>query len=152
MTLPVRLENAITKLYKAFHANELNPEYCTACAVGNICDNLDFWQYLTDAHGSLKLSYIGMVNQQFGKRFFGYTPAELLSIEVAFLEGCGYTLPLNGRHAKPENPKDKNILFDGLTQVIKLLCKLDGVKDVTNYYKVFEFEDDQPKYTLDYIL
>jgi len=152
MTLPTRLENAICKLYKAFHTNTLNPEYCTACAVGNICDNLEFWQHLTDSHGSVKLSYVGLVNEQFGKRFFGYTPLELLKIEAAFLEGCGYTLPLNSKNKKPDNPRDKNTLFNGLTKAIALLCQLDQVPDVMNYAKVFEFENDQPKYRLECIL
>ena len=33
-----RLEAALIKLYNAYHNNKLNPEDCTACAVGNILD------------------------------------------------------------------------------------------------------------------
>ena len=36
MQTPIRLEQAIIKLYKAFHNNMLDPEDCAACAVGNI--------------------------------------------------------------------------------------------------------------------
>ena len=66
MHLTPRIEQAVTKLYKAFHNNTLHPECCKKCAVGNICNNLDFWQHLSDAHGSLQLNYIGRVHQQLG--------------------------------------------------------------------------------------
>lgn len=36
-----RLEQALTKLYNAYHNKQLNPEDCAACAVGNILDNHD---------------------------------------------------------------------------------------------------------------
>ena len=39
LQLPIRLENAITKLYNAFHNGELNSLDCRHCAVGNLCDN-----------------------------------------------------------------------------------------------------------------
>jgi hypothetical protein len=152
MTLPPRLEIALSKLYNAFHNDTLHPEYCTKCAVGNICDNLEFWTHLTDAHGSVKLNYVGLVNQNFGKRFFGYTPLELLHIEAAFLKGCGYELPLNGQNKKPENPKDKSILFEGLCATVKFLCQLDSIPNVMDYSKLFEMENDKPRYQLHEIL
>lgn len=34
-----RFDNAVTKLYNAFHNGELNAMDCTMCAVGNMCDN-----------------------------------------------------------------------------------------------------------------
>ncbi|RLJ67332.1 hypothetical protein CLV86_0829 [Lacinutrix venerupis] len=152
MKLPQRLEYALRKLYNAFHNGTLNPEYCTKCAVGNICDNLDFWTHLTDVHGSVKLNYVGMVNQNFGKRFFGYTPLELLQIEAKFLKGCGYILPLDGSNKKPQNPKNKTVLFNGLTEVIAFLCELDNIENVMNYSKLFEIENNKPKYLIDSVL
>src|SRR5690606_34642840 len=95
MEISERLERAINKLYVAFHNSQLNPECCKHCAVGNICNNTDSWRYLTDTHGSLELNYIGKVNEAFGKKIYGYSPSEILRIETVFLEGCGYTLPLN---------------------------------------------------------
>lgn len=147
-----RLESALTKLYEAFHNNTLHPECCTKCAVGNICNNLDFWKHLTDSHGSLKLNYVGLVNQNFGRKFFGYSPIELLQIEAIFLKGCGYQLPLDGKNKKPKNVTDKDILFNGLCEVTRFLCELDGVENVMNYSKLFEFEDDAPKYKLEDLL
>jgi len=138
MSTSPRLDNALKKLYKAFHENTLHPECCKQCAVGNILDRTDSWKHLTDAHGSVVLNYVGLVNQNFGKRFGGYTPLELLKIEAEFLKGCGYSLPLNRRGIKPQNPTDKEILFNGLCKTIEFLCKLDGVENVMDYSKVFE--------------
>ncbi|WP_047419249.1 hypothetical protein [Cellulophaga sp. Hel_I_12] len=152
MTLSPRLEMALGKLYHAFHNDHLHPEYCTKCAVGNICNNLEFWQNFTELHGSTQLNYVGIVNQKFGKRFYGYTPLELLQIEAAFLQGCGYTLPLNTTNKKPKNPKDKTVLFNGLCAAVAFLCQLDGVTNVMDLHKLFQIENDQPKYQLQEIL
>jgi len=145
-----RLEHAVTKLYNAFHAGELNPDCCMHCAVGNICDNTDTWKLLTISHGSLQLSYIGALNQNFGRKVFGYTPLELLQIEAEFLKGCGYTLPISKSSYKPQNPKDKNLQFNGLCLAVKLLCKLDNVPNIMGYSKLFEEENNTAKYQLQF--
>jgi hypothetical protein len=150
--MPTRLHQAITKLYNAFHNDQLHPECCQQCAVGNILDNNDSWKHLSDEHGSLELNYVGVVNQKFGKRFNGYTPFELLQIEAHFLKGCGYTLPLHHAGKKPKNPKDKDILFNGLSETIKFLCELDGIDNVMDYSKLFEVENDKPRYTLSEVI
>lgn len=145
-----RLNNSLIKLYNAFHNNELNPECCKKCAVGNICDNTDTWKHLTDVHGSVKLNYIGLVNQNFGKRIHGYTPLELLQIEAEFLKGCGYSGPIDKKCVKPEDPTNKENMFNGLCKVIEYICKLDNVPNVMDYTKLFEIENDEPKYTMAY--
>ncbi len=143
-----RFEQAITKLYNAFHQGRLQPECACQCAVGNIVDNKDFWKHFSDDHGSLKLNYVGYINQEFGKRFNGYSPSELLQIEAAFLKGCGYSLPLRYNGVKPQRPNDKEIQFEGLSAAIEVLCKLDGLDNIMDYSKLFEFENDQPRYNL----
>ena len=143
-----RLDRALTKLYKAFHNDELHPECCRKCAVGNICDNTDTWKHLTEIHGSLKLSYVGLVNQKFGRRIHGYTPFELLQIEAEFLKGCGYSGPIDRKCIKPDNPTDKENLFNGLCSVVSYLCRLDNIPNVMEYQKLFEVENDKPKYEL----
>ena len=143
-----RLDRALSKLYKAFHNDELHPECCRKCAVGNICDNTDTWKHLTEIHGSLRLSYVGLLNQNFGKRIHGYSPLELLKIEAEFLKGCGYSGPIDRNCTKPENPTDKDNLFNGLCRVVTYICKLDNVPNVMDYQKLFEVENDQPKYAL----
>lgn len=152
MNTPVRLENAIVKLYNAFHNNTLDPEDCTACAVGNILDNHDSWKHLSNEHGSLQLNYIGMVHQRLGRKFNGYAPQELLEIEKIFLETCGFRTPLCHYDPKPLNPRDKDILFNGLSAVVAYLCKLEGIPNVMEYSKLFEHENGYPVYKLTSIL
>lgn len=143
-----RLDRALSKLYQAYHNDELHPECCRKCAVGNICDNTDTWKHLTQVHGSLKLSYVGSVNQNFGKRIHGYTPLELLKIEAEFLSGCGYSGPIDNNCTKPENPTDKDNLFNGLCSVVSYLCELDNIPNVMDYTRLFEIENNKPKYEL----
>ncbi|WOD42344.1 Na(+)-translocating NADH-quinone reductase subunit F [Hwangdonia lutea] len=150
MDLPYRLESAIKKLYTAYHNNELIPECCKQCAVGNILDKSDSWKHLSDDHGSLKLNYIGKVHQNLGRTFNGYSPLELLQIETVFLSACGYQLPLHYRNDKPKNTNNKEVLFDGLMAVIKYLCDLDGVSNVLNNTTYLELENNNPKYKLEH--
>ena len=129
MKTTARFEAAVNKLYTAYHANTLHPEYCQQCAVGTILDGADAWKHLSDHHGSLCLSPVCTVHQQLGKRFNGYTPSELQPLEAAFLRGCGYQLPIKHNHFSPTNRTDKAILFDGLCATVQLLSQLDGLQD-----------------------
>ncbi len=143
MKISNRLEHATKKLYDAFQNDTLHPECSKQCAVGNICNNTDSWKHFSDRHGSTKLNYVGLVNQNFGKTFYGYTPLELLKIEALFLKACGYSIPLDYRGIRPQNPTEKNILFNGLSEVIAFLCKLDNVNNVMDYSKLFEFKNQE---------
>ncbi|MEN3322997.1 Na(+)-translocating NADH-quinone reductase subunit F [Mariniflexile soesokkakense] len=133
-----RLDLAVNKLYNAFHNNALHPECCKQCAVGNILDNKDSWKHLSDHHGATELNYIGKVHQTLGRKFNGYTPLELLQIEATFLKACGYQIPLHHKNKKPKNPTDKDILFNGLTEVVTLLCELDNIPNIMNYTALFK--------------
>jgi hypothetical protein len=148
MKTSVRLDLAIKKLYNAFHNNELHPECCRRCAVGNILDNKDSWKHLSDHHGAMELNYVGNVHQTLGRKFNGYTPLELLQIEATFLKACGYQLPLHHKNKKPKNPTDKDILFNGLTEVVTLLCELDHIPNIMDYTKLFEFENEKPRFQI----
>lgn len=152
MSTSYRLDQALQKLYKAFHSNQLYPECCLQCAVGNILDHTDSWKHLSDHHGSLKLNYLGLVHQNLGRKFNGYTPLELLRIEASFLEGCGYSLPLHHLGKRPKNPQNKEILFNGLCSTVALLCALDHTDNVMDYYKLFELVNDQPRYVIHEVL
>lgn len=152
MNTPKRLEQALIKLYNAFHNNTLDPEDCTACAVGNILDNHDSWKHLSNEHGSLQLNYIGTVHQRLGRRFNGYSPEEILQVEKVFLEACGFKTPLCHYNPKPQNPRDKEILFNGLCAVVQLLCEFDAIPNVMEYSKIFEYEKDTPVYSLKAVL
>ncbi len=144
-----RLDQAITKLYTAFHNGTLNPECCKSCAVGNICDNKDAWKHVTDAHGSTILNYVGKINEAFGKRINGYTPSELLDIEAIFLKACGYNIPFINKGGKQIKALDKDVLFNGLSATVAYLCALEGVTNVMDYSKLFEFEVNKPVYSLE---
>lgn len=152
MKITKRLEQALTKLYNAYHNNNLNPEDCTACAVGNILDNHESWKHLSDEHGSLKLNYIGRVHQNLGRKFNGYTPIELLQIEQVFLNACGFKTPLCHYNPKPTNPTSKDILFNGLSAVVDLLCQLDSINNVMDYSKIFEQKNGKSIYHLETFL
>ena len=147
-----RLEAALIKLYNAYHNNKLNPEDCTACAVGNILDNHDSWKHLSNQHGSLELSYVGRVHQNLGRKFNGYTPQEILQIEKVFLDACGFKTPLCHYNKKPENPTANEVLFNGLAAVVDLLCALDNIPNVMDYSKLFEQEDCEPIYHVETFL
>ncbi|MBT8271852.1 MAG: Na(+)-translocating NADH-quinone reductase subunit F [Bacteroidia bacterium] len=153
MKTTARFEQAITKLYTAFNAGKLHPECACQCAVGNICDNSDSWKALSDDHGSLRLNYVGRVNEGFGKRIKGYKPSELLQIEMAFLKGCGYELPLHHKNKKPENPQDEAVLFNGLVEAVNCLCELDHIENpMYHFYRYFDrLPVDQPEYSLNSI-
>lgn len=149
MKTPKRLENALVKLYEAFHNNQLNPEDCAACAVGNILDNYDSWKHLSDTHGSLQLSYVGRVHQNLGRRFNGYAPLEILQIEKIFLEACGFKTPLCHYNQKPQNPRNKTILFNALCAVVGHLCALEGIPNVMDYSKLFEYENNEATHPIE---
>lgn len=143
-----RLELALTKLYRAFHNNELHPECCKQCAVGNILDNTDSWKHLSDHHGATELNYVGKVHQTLGRKFNGYSPLELLKIEITFLKACGYELPLHHKNKKPKNPTNKDVLFNGLSEVTALLCEWDGISNPMDHTKLLNFSDKTTQYQL----
>lgn len=141
MKTSARFDNAIQKLYEAFHSDSLNPLCCKQCAVGNILDNNDFWKDLSTGHGSTELSYVGKVNEVFGKRFAGFTPSELLQIESVFLKSCGVILPVTSSLKKSEFSKEQ--LFDGLVATVELLCKIEGIPNVLDCSELFDFKDQE---------
>lgn len=147
MSNSFRFNNAVNKLYNAFHKKTLNPEDCKQCAVGNILDQKDFWQHLTDKHGTTKLNYLGLLHQNLGRKFNGYSPIELLHIESAFLKGCGYHFTNRNRLYKPDRINDNN-LFSGLCEVVSELCRLDGVANVMDCSMLFAFETTKSNFEL----
>jgi hypothetical protein len=140
MKTTTRFDQAVRKLYDAFHQNRLNPDACTQCAVGNILDNQAFWRHFTDDHGALKLNYVGTVTQNLGRTFNGYSPLQLLIIENTFLTACGYQLPFSKFKNSKKHKRTKDQLFDGLTAVVALLCQIDGVPNVLDCSILFDYQ------------
>lgn len=142
MKLPIRLENAITKLYTAFHDNKLNAMQCNACAVGNICDNNHEWDYIPYfATTTYFKSNPESLNSEIkhGIKVIsktGYSVNELVEVESIFIKACEYNIGTKEQH------------FSGLCAVVEYLCELDNIPNVMDYTKLFETENDKPKYEL----
>ncbi|MEZ4787033.1 MAG: Na(+)-translocating NADH-quinone reductase subunit F [Flavobacterium haoranii] len=149
MNTTKRFNQAIEKLYNAFHNNTLNPECCNQCAVGNILDNTDAWKHLSNFHGATQLNYLGLVHQNLDRKFNGYSPIELLQIEATFLKACGYTLPLHHTHKKPKRTPEN--LFNGLEAVVKLLCQLDNLPNVMDCSILFNYKSEKSSLLLETI-
>lgn len=147
-----RLEQALTKLYNAFHNDQLEPECACGCAVGNILDRKDAWKHLSDDHGSIVLNYVGKVHEALGRTFNGYKPSELLLIEKTFLDACGYQTPLRHNQKRPTNSSDKDLQFNGLCAVVSLLCELDKQPDAMRLSSLFDRVDNNASYTIEEIL
>ncbi len=142
-----RLTKAITKLYNAFHNGELDAMDCQHCAVGNLCNNTDDWAKSLCLIGERipSLESISMT---------GYSPKEINNIECQFIYGLNsyqyqIELPLfrnaisnkkvkKGFYTKEEQ---KALQFKGLEAVIKYLCELDGIDNVMDYTKVFNYNE-----------
>lgn len=148
MEIPIRLENAITKLYTAFHEDELDAYSCTACAVGNICNNSSDWS-MDLMHNEFRL----VINTSLEEFDFsvlipsesvvqsGYSLFQLSKIEKIFLD-IHRGLDMYNVSEKREAE------FKGLCAVVEYLCELDNIPNVMDYTKLFETENEKPKYEL----
>lgn len=143
MKLPIRLENAITKLYTAFHENRLNGVDCRACAVGNICNNSPEWWYGENNNHFMDRDIPIKVQQK-----VGYSDLELCTIEYLFLFGKRKKTDIT--HFD-NTLVDKETQFKGLCAVVEYLCELDNIPNVMDYTKLFETENEKPKYQLNTI-
>lgn len=143
MKLPIRLENAITKLYTTFHNNKLNSCNCSACAVGTMLDSYSGWSKLivTDVDSVLKLIRRRTINQNiFDPNIYksGYSVSELAEVELRFLNNAFIG----------QKGETKETQFKGLCAVVEYLCELDNIPNVMDYTKLFETENNEPKYKL----
>lgn len=150
-----RFENAVKKLYTAFHEGTLEAANCNACAVGNICNNQREWaDYIGCGHGKSKVTkqYFdaivnaeefvnGIIDHNKGLRVIeksGYSPFELMNVESIFMRTA----------IDQENNQTQETQFKGLCAVIEYLAELDGIPNPMAYTKLFETEDNKPKYEL----
>lgn len=142
MKLPIRLENAITKLYTAYHSGELDAMNCEHCAVGSICNNDSAWDNLPIFQSTLKWgNYIQPCDYELELaeiviKESGYSKEELQKVEIIFLTATDF------------KKGDKETQFKGLCAVVEYLCELDNVPNVMDYTKLFETENNQPKYVI----
>ncbi len=126
-----RLENALTKLYKAYHEGTLQAQDCKHCAVGNIVEGEEW----SDVEG---FDYFdGGVSCPKGLSMIkksGYSIKELKRVESIFIFH-GWS---------------KINQFKGLCKVVEYLCELDNVPNVMDCTKIFETtEEGKPKHELE---
>ena len=121
-----RLETAVTKLYNAYHNNELDAYQCSACAVGNI---LGHGAWLL--HVPCEDHFFASSHPYITNNCSGYSIIELMNVERLFLtEIVG-------------SKQTKETQFNGLEAVVKYLCELEGVENFMDYTKLFETNEDK---------
>lgn len=126
-----RFDNAVTKLYNAFHKGELNAYSPCACAVGNMLDNTSFIGGYYPGAGLREVKSIE-------NKDIGYSGIELYHVERIFIK-C---------HIGQINLTLVEKQFKGLCAVVEYLFELDNIPNVMDYTKLFETENDEPKYEL----
>ncbi len=135
-----RFDNAVTKLYNAFHNGELIMTDCSKCAVGNICDGNYLW---TGARNLMTKMPIVMPYKRGLEVVIktGYSVLEIIEIECLFMSGYRSHQFLNKAvsYYREGNKEDQ---FKGLEAVIKYLCELDGIDNVMDYTKVFDYNEE----------
>lgn len=140
-----RFENAIKKLYTAFHDGTLNAFSCKACAVGNLVGHNNWFMHSIDRGltGS-RLNFASDCQFQYPSYYrndSGYNDSELLVLESVFLTEW---VKQNSRDGK-----DKEIQFKSLCASIEYLAALDNISNPLDYSKLFEYDKDlEPKYEL----
>lgn len=136
--LPKRFENAVMKLYNAFHNGVLDYGICTSCAVGHIVGH-GRWLF-----ASPSAIFNGDYNSldEMDENESGYSIKELVMVERKFLL----------QFKDSQDPNNKESQFKGLCAVIEYLCELDNIPNIMDYTKAFETENDAPKFQLEEIL
>ena len=172
MKTPIRFENAVRKLYDAYHEGKLHKGNCTACAVGNICNNQGDWKTVfvtgTDSgHQTINpQGYVPNYLTDSGLLFepqrvideTGYTWEELARVESAFetntylaknFNGGGYRNYRSDKFIdkldslKPEfQEKLKDDQYDGLCAVIEVLCDIEGIENIMDFKNIFNRNED----------
>lgn len=143
--LPKRFTEAVTKLYNAFHNDQLSYGSCSRCVVGNIVGSNAWTSVISCGNTNLndfEFAYNLKLRHEDKKRFklglieisnTGYSPEELYKIEVIFWEAI-------------EEIEDKETQFIGLYNIIKYLCELDNIPNIIDYTSLFETnEKSEPK-------
>ena len=140
-----RFENAITKLYTAFHNGTLDAFDCKSCAVGNIVGHGE-WNGLG---GTVDRETLLVLHPSLQSKIDdypdgnGYSGMEYENIEYVFM-GAWQGLQPKGY--------DKDAQFKGLCAVIEYLAELDNIPNPMDYSKAFEREGEKPKYELNTII
>lgn len=137
-----RFDNAVSKLYTAYWDGTLNAFDCAMCAVGSILETEQEWLMHTadDFKEGIEPELqkgCGLWNPPICK---DYSTDELIQIEYVFL--------LEFSKDRETDGTNKNSQFKGLCAVVEYLCELDNIPNVMDYTKLFETENNEPKFQL----
>lgn len=147
-----RFDNAVRKLYTAFHEGTLNAFDCKACAVGNIVGHGDWSGCIAVANegglGDL-LEYIYLSRKEVWigdqENNSGYSKAVLLEIEKIFLGA--HIGRSSDERTEVQQRYNKDAQYNGLIAVVKYLAELDGI-EWPDYTKLFEYNEQGAVYEL----
>lgn len=139
-----RFENAVMKLYNAFHENRLNAMDCTACAVGNLVGHGNWFgcRFEDEDINNPTVDKKTLHFFDFAVNKSGYSEKELSELEYIFLKEWEKSKTIDGRN--------KDVQFKGLCAVVEYLAELDNIPNPMDYTKLFETENEQPKYELNF--
>lgn len=154
-----RFDDAVTKLYTAYHNNTLDAMDCKHCAVGNLCNNSDAWIGCMLGFG--RVGSINRINPSF-KNITNYSNQELATIELVFLYGIKdntkehvFKNVISNDEVKAglfSKTEQKELQFKGLCAVIEYLAELDGIENPFNFDKLFNDDKEVSKLELELIL
>ena len=152
-----RFDNAVKRLYSAFHNGTLSAFDCKMCGVGSICNNSDMWKDIRSIAGYSAvvdngLRTVSIKDHKKSIKFiepYGYSATELINIESIFMFGkkADSIESAKWAHVSPNSSKystelRKEIEYKGLCAVIDYLCELENIPNLTDNYKsLFKYDD-----------
>ncbi len=131
-----RLTKAMTRLYNGFHKGKLYAGSCDSCAVGNMVGGKANWYFALRVYTKAFKNHSYDIFTPLGLeqiRETGYSINEIEKIENIFERTV--------RHNAFQHKQTKEGQFKGLEAVIKYLCELDGIDNVMDYTKVFDYNE-----------
>lgn len=121
-----RFNNAVTKLYTAFHEGTLDYGLCQKCAVGTILGH-GTWLFNSPSTIWARMKGRELTDMTLRNNNSGYNLKELVKVEKVFI--------LAFKNSK--NPSNKESQFKGLCAVIEYLAKLDNIPNPFNFDNLF---------------
>ncbi len=145
---PERFENAVTKLYEAYHNGNLQKANCSCCAVGNLLNGYIGW-YEIFCDGRIRIKKESLYKEEIEKiEITGYSWREMAMVEKLFelntiydhfKHGVGRVY-LSDEYVNITPEQYKQDQFKGLEAVVIYLCKLDNLPNIMDYTSLFSTE------------
>ena len=123
-----RFDDAVTKLYTAYHNNTLNAFNCQACAVGNIVGHGDWHGYRVKRNKDYVIQLPVLSTMPCYPNNASYNAEELRKIEYTFMSAWVGTEEI-GLHKENQ--------YKGLIAVVELLAEFDNIPNPFNLENLF---------------